>query len=74
MELENKINNDIVFISSRDAEEELFDMDSLLASIDEKRSRTVSIIDAEHPEDSQIYTYNKFLGIFDDSGLDGFIV
>ena len=54
MELENKINNDIVFISSRDAEEELFDMDSLLASIDEKRSRTVSIIDAEHPEDSQI--------------------
>ncbi len=74
MELENKINNDIVFISSRDAEEELFDMDSLLASIDEKRSRTVSIIDAEHPEDSQIYTYNKFLEIFDDSGLDGFIV
>ncbi len=74
MELEHKINNDIVFISSRDAEEELFDMDSLLASIDEKRSRTVSIIDAEHPEDSQIYTYNKFLEIFDDSGLDGFIV
>ena len=74
MELENKINNDIVFISSRDAEEELFDMDSLLASIDEKRSRTVSIIDAEHPEDSQIYTYNKFLEIFVDSGLDGIIV
>ena len=68
------MNNEIVFISSQDAEEELFDMDSLLSAIDEKRSKTVSIIDADHPEDSQIYTYNKFLEIFDDSGLDGFIV
>ncbi|MBO8430733.1 hypothetical protein IAC76_05035 [Spirochaetes bacterium] len=74
MELKNKMNNEIVFISSQDAEEELFDMDSLLSAIDEKRSKTVSIIDADHPEDSQIYTYNKFLEIFDDSGLDGFIV
>lgn len=73
MELKNKMNNEIVFISSADSED-LFDMESLLNSIDDKRNKTVSIIDADHPEDSQLYTYNKFLEIFDNSGLDGFIV
>ena len=68
------MNNEILFISSKDAEEELVNMQSLMGTISEKRPRTISVVDAENPEDSQIYTYNKFLEIFDDSGLDGFIV
>jgi len=65
-------NNDILFISSKD--EELYNMEDLLDSVNTKRPKTVSIVDAENPEDSQMYTYNKFLEIFDSNGLNGFVV
>ena len=66
-------NNEILFISSKD-EEPLYNMDELIEAIDGKRSKTVSVVDANNPENSQMYTYNKFLEIFDNSGLDGFLV
>lgn len=67
------MDNEILFISSNESEE-LYNMDALLDAINSKRLKTVSIIDADNPEDSQIYTYNKFIEIFDTNGLDGFIV
>lgn len=66
-------NNEILFISSKD-EDSLYNMDELIAAIDGKRSKTVSVVDANNPENTQMYTYNKFLEIFDNSGLDGFLV
>lgn len=66
-------NNEILFISSKD-EEPLYNMDELIAAIDGKRSKTVSVVDANNPENTQMYTYNKFLEIFDNNGLDGFLV
>lgn len=66
-------NNEILFISSKD-EEPLYNMDELIEAIDGKRSKTVSVVDANNPENTQMYTYNKFLEIFDNSGLDGFLV
>lgn len=73
MELNTKMNNEVIFISSYD-EESLLNIDALLNSVDEKRSKMISVVDAENPEDSQIYTYSKFLEIFDNSGLDGFLI
>ncbi len=66
-------NNEILFISSKD-EDSLYNMDELIEAIDGKRSKTVSVVDANNPENAQMYTYNKFLEIFDNSGLDGFLV
>lgn len=66
-------NNEILFISSKD-EEPLYNMDELIEAIDGKRSKTVSVVDANNPENTQMYTYNKFLEIFDNNGLDGFLV
>ena len=66
-------NNEILFISSK-VEEPLYNMDELIEAIDGKRSKTVSVVDANNPENTQMYTYNKFLEIFDNSGLDGFLV
>lgn len=73
MNIENFSDNEVIFIS-KDDEEDYSDMDSLMSAIETKRSQTISILDAENPEESQLYTYNKFLEIFDNSGLDGFIV
>lgn len=73
MNFENFSNNDVIFISKED-DEDFVNMDYLMSEIETKRGMTVSIVDAENPEDSQLYTYNKFLEIFDNSGLDGFIV
>lgn len=67
------MNNEVLFISSSDTENELFNTD-LINSIETKRPKTISIVDAENPEESQLYTYNKFLEIFDSCGFDGFIL
>lgn len=68
------MNNEILFISGDESEKELYNIDSLMNSISSKPMQTISIIDADNPEESQLYTYNKFLEIFDTNGLDGFIV
>ena len=68
------MNNEILFISSDESEKKLYNMDSLMNSISAKSMQTISIIDADNPEESQLYTYNKFLEIFDTNGLDGFLV
>lgn len=68
------MNNEILFISSDESEKELYNIDSLMNSISSKPMQTISIIDADNPEESLLYTYNKFLEIFDTNGLDGFIV
>lgn len=73
MNFDEKLNDEILFVSQTEPET-LYDMDDLMNTISEKRSKTISIVDAEHPENSQLYTYNKFLEIFDDSGLNGFIL
>lgn len=60
---------DIQFISTQDKTES--EIEALARAIEESNSnKLIEISDADG--NSQVFTYNKFLEIFDDYGLEGF--
>ena len=50
------------------------DMINFISTLDKKAAGgKIVILDTKRSENSEVYTYNKFIEIYDKSGADGFI-
>ncbi len=64
-------------VTVEDLEDEIFvtAMIDFMMHLDSKIGNgRILIMDQQKPENTQIYTYAKFLEIYDTHGLDGFLV
>ncbi len=62
---------DIKFISTTERENDANEIDKMISAVENKNQNDVIEIFDENG-DAQLYTYDKFLEIIDEYGLEGF--
>lgn len=63
---------DIKFISTTERENDSNEIDQMISAVENQNKNDVIEIFDESGE-AQLYTYNKFLEIIDEYGLEGFV-